>query len=190
MSKSLNIALTGPPGIGKTTYIQKLAKSLNERGIPCCGFLTEEVRGSNKERIGFDVISLDGKRGVLARTNVSGATAKSSASSFMVGKYSVDVKAFEAVVLPLFKEIPKSSVIVIDEIGKMEMFSSKFVQKVREIISTSEHRMIVTIPISKGRLIPLVEEIRNHKNFRIETISRTNRDDCQMFEDLLNFFKS
>ncbi|KAB7494406.1 Cancer-related nucleoside-triphosphatase-like protein [Armadillidium nasatum] len=165
MSKSLNIALTGPPGIGKTTYIQKLAKSLNERGIPCCGFLTEEVRGSNKERIGFDVISLDGKRGVLARTNVSGATSmsKSSASSFMVGKYSVDVKAFEAVVLPLFNEIPKSSVIVIDEIGKMEMFSSKFVQKVKEIISTSEHRMI---------------------------ISRTNRDDCQMFEDLLNFFIS
>ncbi len=62
-------------GIGKTTLVRKVATDLQEKGISLQGFYTEEVRqhggggrgGRGGPRIGFDVVSLDGQRGVLAR---------------------------------------------------------------------------------------------------------------------------
>lgn len=53
-------------GIGKTTYIQKLVEALTDRGVSCTGFITEEVR-ENDKRIGFDVVTLNGTRGILSR---------------------------------------------------------------------------------------------------------------------------
>jgi nucleoside-triphosphatase len=57
-------------GTGKTTLIKRACENYirqNER-IRCYGFYTEEVRGNNGLRIGFDVVTLDGKsRSPLAR---------------------------------------------------------------------------------------------------------------------------
>nr|CBH09260.1 HM00023 [Heliconius melpomene]CBH09264.1 HM00023 [Heliconius melpomene] len=84
-----------------------------------CRLLTEEVR-RNKMREGFDVISLTGERGRLARDqNMLPAPTK-----YSVGKYGVLVEEFENVALPAIKEYDDNSLLVIDEIGKMEFFSS------------------------------------------------------------------
>ena len=60
-----------PPGVGKTTLIRKVSAALQENGIDLHGFYTEEVRSSagrgGGPRIGFDVVTFDGKRGPLAR---------------------------------------------------------------------------------------------------------------------------
>jgi nucleoside-triphosphatase len=53
------------PGIGKTTLVQKVCDLLRGTGIPTKGFFTEEIR-NGRIRIGFDVVTLDGKRGALA----------------------------------------------------------------------------------------------------------------------------
>ena len=55
-------------GVGKTTLCKKVYEILKEKGIQTQGFYTEEVRNSSKgNRVGFDVVTLDGQRGPLAR---------------------------------------------------------------------------------------------------------------------------
>lgn len=53
-------------GIGKTTLIKKLVDYVKSQGIECSGFYTEEIR-NNATRSGFDIVTLDGERGILAR---------------------------------------------------------------------------------------------------------------------------
>ena len=55
--------------MGKTTLIHKTCDALQKCGIPLHGFYTEEIRTGGR-RIGFDVVTLDGKRGPLARVRL------------------------------------------------------------------------------------------------------------------------
>jgi hypothetical protein len=80
------------------------------------GFYTEEVRDATGQRIGFQVTSLEGKRGELAR--------KDPRSGPRVGSYWVNVKAFEEIALPSM-EAEAGRVLLIDEIGKMECCSGE-----------------------------------------------------------------
>lgn len=57
------------PGVGKTTLCKKVYEVLKHKGVRVQGFYTEEVRNSQKgSRVGFDIVTLDGQRGPLART--------------------------------------------------------------------------------------------------------------------------
>lgn len=53
-------------GVGKTTLVKKVCDKLEEMNFECQGFYTEEIR-EDGQRVGFDVVTLDGKRGPLAR---------------------------------------------------------------------------------------------------------------------------
>lgn len=53
-------------GVGKTTLVQKVCAALKENHILTQGFYTEEVRSGGR-RTGFDVVTLSGNRGPLAR---------------------------------------------------------------------------------------------------------------------------
>lgn len=55
-------------GAGKTTLIKKIYSQLKQQNIEPNGFYTEEIRDNTGRRIGFDVVTLDGKRGKLARS--------------------------------------------------------------------------------------------------------------------------
>lgn len=59
---------------------------------------------------------------------------------------------------------------VIDEIGKMEMFSGTFTQTVRTLIAREDATVLATIPIAKGQPLPLVEELRTKKDAYIFTV--------------------
>lgn len=65
------LLITGMPGCGKTTLVRNLVKELMKtQPVPrMIGFYTEEVKNSRGDRIGFDVVLLDGKRGNLARVS-------------------------------------------------------------------------------------------------------------------------
>lgn len=60
---------------------------------------------------------------------------------------------------------------VIDEIGKMELFSQAFIQAVRQMLAGSGTVVLGTIPIPKGRPLDLVEEIRSRKDVEVFTVS-------------------
>jgi nucleoside-triphosphatase len=155
------VLLTGPPGCGKTTVARKIAEVL---GSGAAGFFTEEVRDETGTRTGFQVESVDGRKGELSR--------RRSGPGPRVGAYVVLVRAFEAVAIPsLVGEADK--VFIIDEIGKMECFSESFCTRVREIFD-SDARVLATIPFRSA--VPFIEGIRNRPHVAIVTVTRENRD--------------
>lgn len=85
-------------GIGKTTIVKNVCSLFREMNIPVVGFYTEELR-KNEQRVGFDVININGGRGPLARIGDSGN------SPFKVGKYTVVINEFESIVLPIFQKV-------------------------------------------------------------------------------------
>jgi len=119
--KLKNLLLTGRPGVGKTTVVQAVVRLFpGEVG----GFLTGEIR-ERGTRKGFSITSVEGESAVMAHVDFW--------SSVRVGKYAVDVPAFERIALPGLRDaIQRKRIIVIDEIGKMELASRKFREAVRE----------------------------------------------------------
>ncbi|XP_060498820.2 cancer-related nucleoside-triphosphatase isoform X3 [Panthera onca] len=163
-----HVFLTGPPGVGKTTLIQKASEVLKSSGVPIDGFYTEEVRQAGR-RIGFDVVTLSGTRGVLSRI---GSEPPPGKRECRVGQYVVDLTSFEQLALPVLRNAgpgsgPGQRVCVIDEIGKMELFSQPFIQAVRQTLSTPGTVVLGTIPVPKGKPLALVEEIRNRNDVQV-----------------------
>ncbi|KAH0622492.1 hypothetical protein JD844_024850, partial [Phrynosoma platyrhinos] len=171
-------------GIGKTTLIQKATEILKSSGLPIDGFYTEEVREGGR-RIGFDVVTLSGRRGVLSRVGCGPSTAR---HEYRVGQYVVDLASFEQLTVPLLRNADLGSsavkkVCVIDEIGKMELFSQSFIQAVHQMLSGSGIVMLGTIPMPKGKPLGIVEEIRTNKEVKVFTITKENRDN--ILEDIV-----
>jgi nucleoside-triphosphatase len=113
-----NYLITGPPRCGKTTLVLKVIQDrLISGGFG--GFITEEMREKG-ERIGFKIISLpDKKEGFLAK--------KSFSSPYRVGKYGVNLNDLEDIGCSAIEDaLDSNKTVVVDEIGKMEIFSEKF----------------------------------------------------------------
>lgn len=85
-------------GIGKTTIVKNVCSLLQEINMPIVGFYTEELR-KNEQRIGFDVINVNGGRSPLARIGDGGN------SPFKVGRYNVLINEFESIALPIFQRV-------------------------------------------------------------------------------------
>ena len=95
-----------------------------------------QVRGKDGKRLGFDVVTVDGKeRAPLARM----ANAPGAQSGPKVGQYSVNVAEFEKIALRSLGEkvLQGASLVLVDEVGKMESFSKKFQARVRQIFEES-----------------------------------------------------
>ncbi|XP_021076423.1 cancer-related nucleoside-triphosphatase isoform X1 [Mus pahari] len=174
---SRHVFLTGPPGVGKTTLIQKAIEVLQSSGLPVDGFYTQEVRQEGK-RIGFDVVTLSGAQGPLSRVGSQPLPGKPECR---VGQYVVNLDSFEQLALPVLRNAgpscgPKHRVCIIDEIGKMELFSQPFIQAVRQTLSTPGIIVVGTIPVPKGKPLALVEEIRKRNDVKVFNVTRENRN--------------
>lgn len=165
--------------MGKTTLVQKACESLVSSGVGVEGFYTEEVREGGR-RVGFDVVTVSGERGNLSR--IRDSTGPSAGRrEYTVGQYVVDLSSFENLALPLFAkvgsaEVDSRKVFVIDEIGKMELFSQSFIRAVRRTLDSSSCSILGTIPVPKGKPLALVEEVRSRKDVKVFTVSKENRN--------------
>ena len=155
-----NILLTGRPGIGKTTVMMRLSELVKTRSL--AGFYTDEIRqGSGRQ--GFRATTISGQATIMAHVNVKGGR--------RVGRYGVDVAAFEELVLP---ELGRSAdLVLIDEIGKMECFSSRFVEVVRTLLDNPTV-VVATVALRGGGFIA---EVKERPDVSIWQVTASNRDD-------------
>jgi len=120
-----NVLVTGRPGSGKTTLVVRLVERFAERGFKTAGFVSEEIR-EGRNRIGFQVRDLGGDAGILAHVAHKGEQ--------RVGKYGVDVASFEKIALRALERGTGADVLVIDEIGRMELFSAAFRSTLNDLL--------------------------------------------------------
>ncbi len=162
-----NFLVTGRPGIGKTTAVSKVVELLRKDGYRVGGFISREVRERGR-RIGFEVIDLQsGRRGWLAK--VGGGYGP------RIGKYTVDLEAFEDIgVKALEKSLLEDDVIVVDEIGPMELFSRKFKDVVWRVLESSKP-VIATIHWKANRDI-FGKRILARNDIKIFELTLSNRN--------------
>ncbi|TVU48508.1 hypothetical protein EJB05_08146 [Eragrostis curvula] len=168
------LLVTGPPGVGKTTLVMRVFESLrvSHPHLNIRGFYTREVRESG-ERVGFEVVTLDGRSGPLASSKVS---SPESVRWPTVGKYKVDIASLESLAVPELQVKEETDLFIIDEVGKMELFNSAFFPAVMRVIE-SHIPVLATIPVPKyGRDIPGVARLRNHPGADVFTLNTANRD--------------
>jgi len=67
-------------------------------------------------------------------------------------------------------------ILVLDEIGKMEMFSDSFKAQVIHAFSSAGVTILATIPIAKGKPIQFLEAIRNRSDIKLFTVDKVNRN--------------
>lgn len=159
-----HLLITGRPRTGKTTLVAQLIERWPEK---CGGFITEEITDRG-ERIGFRLRTLDGQISILASINFP--------SPYRVSRYGVDIESLDRIgVKAILKAIASKEIVVIDEIGKMELFSDKFKQAVLKALD-SPKRVLGVIHLAK---LPFLEAIRSREDVLLLEIDGKNNEEIK-----------
>lgn len=156
------LLLTGRPGVGKTTILRRVADSLE--GVAFVGFYTEEIREGGRRR-GFRGIPFGGgEERVIASTEIAGGP--------RVSRYGVDVEAIDRLTEDTLAEPGNADVVLLDEIGKMECLSTRFVEAVRRL-ADGDLPLVATVSAWGGGFMA---EIREQPEAELWEITEENRD--------------
>ena len=157
----MNIFITGNPGCGKSTLIQKFLEEISDKKVS--GIITPEIR-VNRARQGFKIIDLaSGNEEILASVNIERGPG--------VSRYRVNVEGIEKIMDKFLESFKDSEYVVIDEIGMMEYFSKKFKETIRMVLG-SDKNVIATL--SKR----FVKEFKNKG--QIYYLTRDNFDEIYL----------
>ena len=154
------LLLTGKPGVGKTALIKE---ALTGTQAKSGGFYTEEIR-IGPIRQGFRIRTLDGQEAILAHVDIS--------SPHQVSRYRVDTETLDRVaVSALRRALKEADLIVVDEIGKMELLSPQFREAVMQAANSGK-RVLGTIMLNPH---PFADEIKRHPEVETLLVTRDNR---------------
>ena len=154
------LLLTGPPQCGKTTVVRRVAERFPGR---VAGFYTREVREGGR-RVGFEIVTLDGQVAWLSHVDFPGP--------HRVGKYGVDLEGLHRVGLAALKPASRVNLIVVDEVGKMECLSERFVAAM-ERLWLAPVALLVTVAEKGGGYMA---RIKSKPGARLIVIHPGNRD--------------
>jgi nucleoside-triphosphatase len=160
-----NLFIAGTPGVGKTTLLKEVTLSKRER---IGGFYTDHML-TGRLRKGFLMRTFDGQERVLA--------SKGMKSSHQLGKYGVDINALENVGIPALKlALEAKDMIVIDEIGSMEMMSERFRQTLLECL-TSTKPVLATIRAASQ---PFSDQVKKFSDTQTLTLTKANYNQVKL----------
>lgn len=129
-------------------------KLLREAGMTAGGILTREVRVGGR-RIGFDIVDV-GERGTVPLAR------ESSEPGPRVGRYRVFVENLDGFASRVVEEaVNCCQVLIVDEIGPMELLSSRFRDVLRGVFKHAKRAIITIHYFSRD---PLVIEAKKAVN--------------------------
>ncbi len=166
MITDIKIGITGLPGSGKTYALLRVIEMLKEEELSIGGMVDEPIEDGRK-KTGFTVRNLlTDEKAVFAGTDIE--------SKIVVGKMGVDLSKLEGVGVKALKDaIEQCDIIVIDEVGKMEVESEAVHSAVKETLE-ADKPMIITL--HKKSRNPLLQDIRRRDDVRILEVTPTNRN--------------
>jgi nucleoside-triphosphatase len=158
--------VTGSPGIGKTTILLKTAEALEKKGYKLDGMLSREAREKGA-RVGFEIINIETKKqGWLAHVQQTNGP--------QVGKYRVNLADLESIGASAIRNAAvNAEIVIIDEIGPMELHSNAFKEAVTEALSSGKPVIGVIHERAKDSLI---DSIRKRDDTQIIQVTRSNRE--------------
>lgn len=192
-----HIFLTGHPSVGKTTIIKGLQTSLQNdtdyNDLVTKGFYTEECRSKGGDRIGFDILYWTPTHQEPRRKALSRMVDRIKKSDPHVGKYLVEIDNVEQFAIASIDtsgtctgtDSVKNELMIIDEVGKMEMLCPQFLPAVNNLLNENQNpkikRIVIgTIPTPRyGRVIQGVEEIRGRDDVVVLHVTKANRDELK-----------
>jgi len=153
--------ITGRPGIGKTTVLLNAANGLKNKGYSVRGMLSREVREKGT-RVGFEIVDFaTGQRGWLAHV--------SQPTGPQVSKYRVNLSDLDQIGVKAIQDALKDAeVVIVDEIGPMELFSSAFKDAV-------DSQKLVLGVIHHSARDPLIDSIKGRNDTEIVEVTMENR---------------
>lgn len=140
----MKVFVSGKPKVGKTTLVLELLDELRHKNV--AGLIAPEIK--DKKREGFFLQDIASKEKVLM--------ASTKIRKNRVSKYGVDVKAIDRIVRKVSESVDKADIVVIDEIGKMEMKSKAFREFIDKVLNSEKnviavvHRNFVSLYKNKG----------------------------------------
>ncbi|MFW6304633.1 MAG: NTPase [Candidatus Saliniplasma sp.] len=166
MVKSLKVGISGVIGIGKTDTLKRIISMLSEEGVNVGGMITEPILEDNRQ-MGFQVMNWKTKeKAVFAHLNLD--------SQIRIKGYGVDIHALNQVGVRAIEEaIQNDDLILVDEIGKMEVESEEFNRIVKIALDVNKP-MILTF--NKKSRNPLLQDVRRRDDVRMLELTDVNRD--------------
>lgn len=153
------IAITGPPGIGKSTLVQKVASSAK---MNIGGIMARDKRYKDR-RCGFELFDL--------ATGMVGMLADETGDGPQLGKYRVHLDDLDRIGAQAVENALSCDLIVVDEVGPMELSSHRFISAVEKAMASPKHMLVVLHQWSNHRL---AKKIRG--SFQVVTVTEENRD--------------
>jgi nucleoside-triphosphatase len=161
MKRPLRLLLTGSPRCGKTTIIQKVVARFPGKAA---GFYTREVRQQGV-RVGFEIVTLNGQSATLSHVNFPGP--------YRVGKYGVNLENLHRVGLPALEVKAGIDLVVVDEVGKMECLSPRFIEALERLWAQPVPLLITVAEKGRG----YIQRIKERADKILIIVTPANRDE-------------
>jgi len=158
--------VTGIPGVGKTTVLLKTVETLRANGYGVGGMISRDVR-LHGNRIGFEILDLSsGEKGWLANVDQQWGP--------HVGKYRVNLDDLNNVgVKAILQACENLDIVVVDEIGPMELFSEQFREAVRK---TVDSRKLLICTVHWKMKNELIDNIKKREDVEVYVVTHDNRE--------------
>jgi len=159
------VFLTGRPGVGKTSVLLRAVDILKAEGYKIGGMISREVR-ERGVRVGFEIADFTtGRKGWLAHVN--------QPTGPRISRYRVNLSDIDAIgATSILNAVKNADIIVVDEIGPMELFSSAFKDALMKAVE-SRKMMIGTIHYRAQD--PLISAIKAREDAEILEVTHKNR---------------